>query len=1154
MKKNRTYGLMENIGLLKMLKIMRFTIFILFLSLSQAFAIDSYSQQTKLSLDLKNAKVEDVLDKIEKSSEFFFMYNKGMVDVERKIDIQVDGKGINQILDKVFENTGISYSITNRQILLINNSVINKGVELNSQQQRSVSGKVTDASGGSLPGVSVVVKGTTTGTITDSDGKYSLSNVPSNATLQFSFVGMKTQEVAVGSKSIINVVLEEETVGIEEVVAIGYGMQKKATLTGAIASIKGDDILTTKSTSVVSSIQGKISGVQIRQQTGEPGKFNSLVSIRGFGAPLLVIDGVARDGMSDFERLNPEDIESISVLKDASAAIYGMNSDNGVLIVTTKKGTKGDAKFTYNSFFGTKAPTSMNKNVDAYTYRLMKNEMNKNTGLAPAFADDVLEKWKAGTEPGYQDYNWIENTLKNFTTQQQHNLSVSGGNEKLTFYTSLGYMEDNGLLSSNIQKYKKYNFRTNITAQLTKDLKAVVSIAGKADDNKGPQIGYIWVFKPIVIADRGYTPFTPNNPAHISRIPPEWNNPYALANEDIAGYEKWSNVQYQSSIDLTYTVPFVKGLKLGLLGAYDGNVYNWSNLQKMYYSYDFLTDAPSATKSNLYKNSNNLFARKNLQAQINYQNTFNKIHNLGATFVYEVRDLNYNYLQAQRQYDDMYTHDIIDQGSLTNMSNAGNRSNQKFMSVLGRLNYSYKDKYLIEFAFRNDGSYRYAPNKRWAFFPSASGGWRVSEEPFIKNNLPFVSNLKIRGSYGLMGADAGNAFEYYEGYKFGGIGGGYVMNNGVLTLGMVPPGVVNDNLTWIKTRTADIGVDIDLWNGKLGITSDIFQKNRDGLLGNRVQSVPNTFGASFPQENINSDLVRGIEIMISHKGNIGALTYGVSANATYARKYLVYTEKAPYASTMQKWKDVWGSDRVLGREWGYSYSGRYTDITQYQTAPLLGGTNGNSKMLPGSYKITDANNDGIINGNDQLPTFWSGQYQGFAGNPPLQFGLTLNGTWKGLDINILLQGTSLSTIYTQAGDIWGYGAQPNLWEKYLDRWHTADPAADPYNPSTQWISGEFPALRSNFNGTTDNLTTDKWRLNATYLRLKSVELGYSLPKEITRELKVDNLRIYLSGFNLYTFANKLVKGFDPEREESDYTADLTYPLMKSYNLGININF
>jgi TonB-linked SusC/RagA family outer membrane protein len=1022
------------------------------------------------------------------------------------------------------------------------------------QQGKNVNGKVNDSSGASLPGVSVVVKGTTIGVITDNGGTFSISNIPESATLQFSFVGMKTQEIVVGKKTIINVTLADETIGIEEVVAIGYGTRKKETLSGAIASIKSKDILSTKSTSVVSSLQGKIAGVQVRQQTAEPGTFNSMVSIRGFGSPLVVIDGVARDGMSDFERLNPEDIESVSVLKDASAAIYGMNADNGVLIVTTKKGSTGKTKFTYNSFFGTKAPTSMLKSVDAYTYRTMKNEMQRNTGLAPTFSDDVLAKWKTGTEPGYQDYNWIDNTLKNFTTQQQHNLSVSGGNEIITFYSSLGYMEDNGLLKSNIQKYQKYNFRNNMTVKLTNDLKATISFSGKIDNNTSPQGSYFWLFKPIIIADRGYSPFVPSNPSHIARIPPEFTNPYALATESVSGYDKWTNLQYQSSVELTYDVPFVKGLKLGVLGAYDGNVNNASNLQLGYYTYDYTTDAPTAPRANIYNNSNSLFSRRDFQAQISYQNTFNKVHNFGATVVYEAKAIRNDYLRAQRQYDDLFTHDIIDQGSLTNQQTGGNRSSQAFLSLLGRFNYDYKSKYLIEFAFRDDGSYRYAPSKRWAFFPSVSGGWRVSEEPFFKDNLKFVSNFKIRGSYGMMGADAGNAFEYYEGYKFGGINGGYVMNNGVLTMGMVPPGVVNENLTWVKTRTANVGVDIDLWNGKLGITSDIFQKNRDGLLGNRVQSVPNTFGASFPQENVNSDLVRGIELMISHKGKIGDFNYNVSANATYSRKYLIHTERAPYQSTMQMWKDVWGNDRYQGREWGYSYSGQYTDIAQYQTAPLLGGTNGNSKNLPGSYRITDVNGDGVIDGNDQLPTFWSGQYQGYAGNPPLQYGLTFNCDWKGLDFNMLLQGASLYTIYTAPNDVWGYGNYPNLWEKYLDRWHTVVPNADPYDPSTKWVSAEFPALRSNFTGTTDNLITDRWRLNATYLRIKSVEIGYTIPKVFTRKIRIDNLRVYLNCFNLLTFTNKNAKGMDPEREEGAYTADLTYPLMRSYNLGININF
>ena len=1019
---------------------------------------------------------------------------------------------------------------------------------------KKISGKIVNQTSEPLVGAIVRIKGNTKGVITNTQGQFSIQTPNDKSTLQISMIGYKDLEVNLNGKTEIAITMLESSSNLSEVVVVGYGTQKKETLTGAVTNIKSKDINTTKSTSVVSNIQGKIPGVLIRQQTAEPGTFNSMVNIRGFGSPLLVIDGVARDGMSDLERLNPEDIESISVLKDAAAAIYGMNADNGVLIVTTKKGAKGQAKFSFNSFYGTKQPTSMLKNIDAYSYRLIKNEMQLNTGLAPTFSDIELAKWKDGALPGYKDYNWFNNTLRDFTGQQTHTLSASGGNDLVTFYSSLGLMEDNGILTSDIQKYKKYTFRNNVTFKLSNNLKATVSVAGKVDNNTSPQGSYFWFFKPLIIADRGYTPFTPADPTHISRVPPEWTNPYALANESVSGYDKWSNIQYQTSVNITYDVPYLKGLQLGVLGVYDGNVYNYSNLQRMYYQYDFVTNVPTVNKSNLYKNSVSQFARKDLQLQANYKNTFNTYHHVGATMVYELRGLRNDFIQAQRQYDDVYTHDIIDQGSLTNLNNAGNRSIQNYLSLLGRFNYDYKSKYLLELAFRNDGSYRYSPNNRWAMFPSASAGWRISEEPFIKKNIPAISNLKVRASYGLMGSDAGNAFEYYSGYKFGAIDGGYILNSGVLTMGMVPPGVINENLTWVKTKTANIGVDLELWDGKLGITTDVFQKNRDGLLATRIQSVPNTFGASFPQENINTDLVRGIELMITHKGKLGSVNYNLSANATYSRKYLIYNERAPYASTMQIWKDAWGNNRYLGREWGYIYSGQYTNISQYQTAPLLGGANGNSKNLPGSYKITDVNGDGIIDGNDQLPEFWSGQYQGYAGNPPLQFGMTINADWKGFDINILLQGAALFSIYNAPNDVWGYGTYPNLWEKYLDRWHTETPGANPYDPATKWLPGQFPALRSNFVGTTDGLITDRWRLDAKYLRIKSVELGYTLPKNLLKKSKFDSIRVYVNGFNLYTFANELAKGLDPEREEGSYTADLTYPLMRSFNLGINLNF
>lgn len=1020
-------------------------------------------------------------------------------------------------------------------------------------QTKSIKGLVTDVSGEPLIGVNIVEIGTNNGTVTGINGDFVLS-VSSDAKLNISYIGFKSIELPVKGKSTFNIVLEADTELLDEVVVVGYGVQKKETLTGSVSQIKSDEILTTKSTSLASSLQGKVPGIQIRQQTSEPGSYNSLVSIRGFGTPLIVIDGVARDGMSDFERLSPDDIESISVLKDASAAIYGMNADNGVIIVTTKKGKEGKTQFAYNGFFGIKTPTTMRQSVDAYTYRYIKNEMDRNIGLSPTYSDDELAKWKEGTEPGYQDHDWIDLMLKNITTQQQHSLSAKGGSEKVKYYISLGYMEDNGLLKSNIQQYKKYNARVNMTAQLSKNLLADFTFSGKYDHNTSPRVGYVWLFKPIITADRGIGPTTLLNPDHYSNLPNSSCNPMAMMYEDIDGYQKWNNTQYQTTLSLTYNFPWVKGLQAKILGAYDGNVSVSSLLQKGYYLYDYKTDEPALNPvlAN-YKTTQSIYARKDFQAQLNYNNTFND-HTVGATVVWEAKKTNYETIYGRRQYDEIFTNDILNQGSLTNATNGGSRSEEAFLSLLGRFNYDYISKYLIEFAFRYDGSYKYAPGKRWAFFPSLSAGWRLSEENFIKDNFSFISNLKLRASYGWMGADSGYAFQFYPGYTLSGISGGYVFNDNVLTSGLIAPGVINNNLSWIKTRTVNLGLDLDLWNGLLSTSIDLFQKNRDGLLAYRNASVPNTFGASFPQENLNSDLVRGLELVVSHRNKINDFSYGVSANMVYSRKKLLHTERAPYRSSMEAWKDAWGSNRYMGREWGYTYDGQYTDIREYQTAPLLGGTSGNSKCLPGSYKIIDVNGDGIINDNDQLPIFWSGQYQGYANNPPLQYGVTLDAAWKGFDFNMLLQGSALFTVFTKVDDVWGYGGNPVLWEKYLDRWHTVDPKADPYDPSTEWVAGKWPALRTNTSGTTDGFMTDMWRLNASYLRIKSVELGYSLPKKALSVLGIEGLRVYVNAFNLFTFCGKDVKDMDPEREEGEYTADLTYPLMKSFNFGLNINF
>ena len=452
------------------------------------------------------------------------------------------------------------------------------------QQQIRVTGTVTDASTNEvMPGVNIQVKGTTIGMISGADGRYSLSfPARPDAVLAFSFIGYVTQEIPVAGKVIINVTLQAEVTGLEEVVVIGYGTAKKETLTGSVASITATNIVTTKSENLISNIQGKISGLMIRQRTGEPGVFNNTISIRGFGSPLVIIDGIARDATSDMAQLNPNDIESMSILKDAAASIYGMNAANGVIIITTKKGQEGKAQFSYSNLFGMKSPTGIDLTVDAYTYRVMKNEMDRNTGAASqTYSDDVLQKFKDGV-PGYTDINWIDLCLYKWVFQQNHNFSVRGGNNTVKYFNSFGYTEDNGLMTSEMEKYRRYNFRSTTTADISKNVKLNVSIGGRFDNNQSPREGFLWNYKTIIVNDRGINYHTLANPDHLTAIAPEDKNPWALIHPDMDGYQRSRSFQVQTTVDLTWNIQKISGLSLAATGAFDVNNSNNSSLQKSY--------------------------------------------------------------------------------------------------------------------------------------------------------------------------------------------------------------------------------------------------------------------------------------------------------------------------------------------------------------------------------------------------------------------------------------------------------------------------------------------------------------------------------------------------------------------------------------------
>ena len=1007
--------------------------------------------------------------------------------------------------------------------------------------QVKASGVVTDELGEPIIGCLVKIKGAAEGAVTNVDGQFSV-NAPKSAVLVFSMVGLKNQELP--ARPDMKVVMKDDNVLLDDVVVVGYATQKKASLTGAISSINNEEILTTKTPSLAVALTGKVPGLRIRQNNGMPGGFDTKIDIRGMGTPMIVIDGVVCNETTEFQKLNPEDIESITVLKDASAAIYGINSSNGAIIVTTKTGKKGPIKFFLNTNWGFSKPTTHTEMLNSAQYWEIRNENEVNSGRSPYFSSRE-ELLKAQALP---TVNWYDEVFKPSAFQQAYNFGIEGGGEKISSYTNIGYMTDNGLLRSGDIGYHKYSLRNGTQYQINENLKVNLNLSGYTDIRKQPGT---WddAFYYLNKAAHGIIPsetvYANNNPLYFNRPRSLNDNPVQFAQREQVGYSEWRDQFFQGMLSITYDIPKIKGLSLKAQASFDSKTTVKTKVQKKTTSYLYSASDDKYEPFTMFNDpsieeENWLTQRFNFQGSVNYKNTFAKVHNVSAVAVFETRQEKSRYLGAKRYYDgDFFTTDNIDRAPEAKMVGRGNTGEMSFVSIVGRFNYDYKSKYLIEFAFRQDGSYRYHPDQRWGFFPVVSGGWRLSEEPFISENFPFITNLKIRGSWGRSGEDAGAPFQYIPAYT---AYNGYVLGGGSYTNGYASSGLVNSYLTWVTTEMTDIGIDVSLWNGLLDFSADIYRRDRDGLLARRLQALTNTFGATLPEENLNSDRTEGFEMTIGHRNRVGEVSYGVSANMNFSRSMTTYQEQAPFRSSWDRWKN--GSvDRYHGIGWGYQLDGRYTSYEQIRNNPYMEtGAYGNTKTLPGDYKHLDVNGDGIINGNDMMPIFWTG-------DPKMTFGISMDAEWKGFDINMLWAGACKYTAkYNEIlGNVLALDAS-NSPAMYYDRWHLEDV----YNPDSEWIPGRFPATRKDDadNGA-NRLETEIQRVNASYLRLKNIEVGYTIPTKYLKRFGLSKVRAYVNMTNPFVFCNKDLKEFDPEISDGNGFA---YPLQKSYNFGLNINF
>ncbi|WP_423130208.1 SusC/RagA family TonB-linked outer membrane protein [Gaoshiqia sp. Z1-71] len=1145
MKKKQNRRLMHDIGLLKMIKMMRFTIFIVLVSLSQAFAVNSFSQQTKLTLDMKNARVEEVIDKIENSTEFFFLYNRNLINVDRKIDVKVENESVYEILQKVFKDTDISFSINNRQILLTSRTA--DANKINTQQERTISGKVTDSQGIQLPGVTIIIKGTGQGSITGADGSYSLTNVPLGSTLVFTFIGMKTQEIKLAGETRINVVMQEETIGIEEVVAVGYGVQKKATLTGAVSAVKGEDIVSTKNENAQNMLTGKISGVRVTQKTAEPGSFNNNFDIRAMGSPLIIIDGIPRTN-DDFQRLDPNDIDNMSVLKDASAAIYGVRAANGVVLVTTKKGTNNRVELNYSGSFTWQIPSGLPATVDAMEYMTLRNEqaMHNINGGSPIFNDQQFEDYRTGVK---QSVDWYPLVFADYAPQTMHNLNATGGNDKTTYYAGLGYQYQEGFFKSSDLNYTKYNVRSNITTKITDRLTFDLNLNLVMDEQDRPYQDSWWIIRGFWRQGAHIPAYANNDPTKPYHGLIEGDNPISFMDKDIVGYKEYNKKWIQSAASLKYDIPGIKGLYVKGLFSYDYFVSSSNLFQKEYVQYRY--DEASDTYSKYTRQSPNRIRRESYfktqllsQASLNYDGTFNR-HKVGSVLIWEAQKRTSDNFFAQRDLvlPLPYIFAGVAEGQLATMNSGADALYENAnLALAGRLNYSFSDKYLAEVLFRYDGSSKFAEGSQWGFFPAASVGWRISEEGFFKNAsaLSFISQLKVRSSYGKTGDDGASSYQFISGYNYPSstdrrnFTGGYVFN-GSFNASADNKGIPNPFITWYTAKTFDLGTDFEGWDGLLGISFDYFSRKREGLLATRSGGIPTVVGAGLPQENLNGDRTYGFELEVSHRNRIKDFRYNMKGMVSLARVKRLYVERGAIGSSWNNWKNN-QNDRLQGVHSGLQGNGQYQSWEEIWSNPTYIGRG----TLPGDYKYEDWNGDGEINGNDVHPIRYN-QY------PWMNFSMIFDASYKGFDLNFLLQGSAMSSlVYGEQlrEPMWGSG-NSGAMEQFMDRWHPADPKADPYDPATQWIPGHFaytgslPDVNSSFNVE-----------NGAYLRLKSVELGYTLPSQWIMKSGIKNLRFYVNTYNLFTITK--VKFVDPEHPNDTY--GYLYPLNKTVSVGLNVKF
>ncbi|MDR1624653.1 MAG: TonB-dependent receptor [Tannerellaceae bacterium] len=1078
---------------------MKLTNLLLVLSVGLIYASISYAQTTLLTMDMSSAPVAQILDAIEEQTDFHFFYNNKLINMKRETSVEAKNKDVFSVLDQLFDGSNVRYRVIDKDIIL----TVNES-KASAQETRRVTGKVTDQKGEPVIGANIVVTGTTVGTITDFDGQFQIDAPISATSLEVRYIGYIAERVSIRDRNTVSVVLKEDLHQLEDVVIIGYGVQKKENLTGAVDAIKGEKLANRTSANVSQSLQGMSPGMTVINAGGEPGADAAQIKIRGIGTfnnsnPLILVDGVM---VSNLDNVNPQDIENISILKDAaSSAIYGARAANGVLLITTKRGAATDGMtIKYNGYVGFQSLARAPEWVAADDYMRLVNESLANANREPKYSEEAIAATMAGTDPyKYPNTDWWK-LLFRTGLQHKHNLSINGGTERLKTAVSINYLHQEGIMINT--DFEQYGVRVNNDLKLHQKLDAGLDVSVNVREREIPaRIGDVyWNLLhdvPPTIAAR--------NPDGTYPLGPTNRNPLSAANE--SGYDKYNNYQVIASPFIRYKVfkDFTINARMSLKENFD--------LRKRYYNYyqfkDYDTKQTTLTWNSSLQERNEHNHYVNWQATADYDKIFGQ-HFIHALVGYSQEYNSWKQTGGERR--DFYSNDLqeLDRGSDEGKNSFGYSNEWTLRSVFGRINYAYNDRYLLEANFRYDGSSRFAKGRRFGFFPSFSGAWRISEEGFMKENETF-SNLKLRASYGKLGNQEIDLYQYIHTIT---LGQNYTFN-GQLVSGAAQTALANELISWETTTSFDVGFDLGLWKNKLTVTADYFIRNTDDILLRR--DIPATVGLSAPVQNVGAVKNTGWELAFNYQDKIGDFNYNVIATISDVKNEI---KKFGENSTWDWYINKEGES--INSLYGYVTEGLFKTQSEVDNHAYQ-----HSMTAPGDIIYKDMNNDHIINSDDKV----------VLGStiPRYSYTLTLSGRYKGFDLNLFFNGIGKCNGYQIGALIEGPIWDGFTTKEMLDRW-------TPQNTNATW-----PRLV--YNTIHNQEASDYWIQNTSYFRLKNAQLGYSLPKSILDKININNIRFYVSGENMFTLTK--AKNLDPEfpSGRSNY-----YPQTKIISFGVDVTF